>query len=1064
MNTDDKTILSGRHCATCGAELPANVTADRCPKCLLKLGLETAAAETMAMPPTRGRPNASPQAGEQFGHYRIVRLLGEGGMGAVYEAEDTENGRRVALKVLSHSLDSPEARRRFFREGRLAASVNHPNSVYVFGTEEIAGTPVIAMELVLGGTLQQRVAERGPLPVGEAVDGILQAIAGLEAAQRIGILHRDIKPSNCFVDADGAVKIGDFGLSLSTAVRTESDLTVEGAYLGTPAFSAPEQLRGDELTVRSDIYAVGVTLYYLLTGKIPFEAEHMVQLLAMVLEKRAKSPAEHRREIPKGLCQAVLRCLEKDPSSRFRGYAELRAALLPYASAAPTPATLGRRALAGALDYGLLATLSGAVGMAAMMSSGGGLMVGQGSPLQPVYIVVSYLLWVLYYALPEGLRGASLGKWICGVRVTGRDRNVPRLPKALLRASLYVLVLLLPLWVASGFDPSKFADPAKAGLMIGMGFIYYLVLALLFCTMRRRNGFAAIHDLLTKTRVIGKPAYRARPVLAVSEEAAKVTEALPSVGPYHVLETLEKTDVGEWLLAYDGRLLRKVWVHVVPAGTPPVGAQGRAIGRIGRLRWITGRRSEEENWDAFEGVTGKPLVNLLDKPQPWSLVRYWLLDLATEMAAAEEDGTVPAVLDLDRVWITGDGRAKLFDFRAPAAVASAGSPPLNATGFLNLVVCAALGGGENLGVPLPVHARKFVEVLSTLPTAETVLGALKPLLRKLAVVTRARRAVLVAGCLAVPVLMASFSAVSMRIVDRWQRRQPELTELSQLLTQRKAMRMGVWPEGLGKVDDRTFAVYIASHYRSAIGDPAVWHSNYANMMVAGENRLFAERSLADHPNPTAKGIEDATATLEQHLPSAETKAVQNRMQRAAWYPFVMAGGLLYVFVCIPAVIAALLFRGGLVMRICGVAVVRKDGRTASRGRVFWRSVVAWSPVLLAPVLLALLVPLLATLRASHEPNPVAAEQVPPAVSAAELTGTDDAQAAETTFTATDAPATPAARPPAEVADEISKSVSAVMLGWGSLVALLVIGLTAWSLALPDRSLQDRIAGTCLVPR
>src|SRR5262249_14147363 len=151
-----------------------------------------------------------PKAGEQFGHYTIVRVLGEGGMGAVYEAEDSENRRRVALKVLSHKLDSPGDRERFFREGRLAGSINHPNSVYVFSTEEIGGTPVIAMELVPGGTLQDRVQAHGPLPVSEAVDSVLQLIAGLQAAQKAGILHRDIKPSNCFVGSEGTVKIGDF--------------------------------------------------------------------------------------------------------------------------------------------------------------------------------------------------------------------------------------------------------------------------------------------------------------------------------------------------------------------------------------------------------------------------------------------------------------------------------------------------------------------------------------------------------------------------------------------------------------------------------------------------------------------------------------------------------------------------------------------------------------------------------------------------------------------------------------------------------------------------------------
>ena len=309
-----------------------------------------ASGQPPALPAAAAGTRGLPQPGDQIGRYQIARLLGEGGMGAVFEAQDLETGRRIALKVLRHTLDTPDARARFFREGRLAAAVNHPNSLYIFATEEIGGVPVIAMELAGGGTLYDRVCAQGPLPPGQAVDCMLQIIAGLEAAGRAGILHRDIKPSNCFMDAEGGVKIGDFGLSISTAIRTEPTLTAAGAFLGTPAFCSPEQLRGEELSARSDIYAAGATLFYLLTGRTPFEGKNVVQLLAAVLEQRAPSPRTLRSEIPQGLAGVVLRCLQKQPSERFKGYEELRQALAPYSSVAPTPATLGLRFVAGAAD------------------------------------------------------------------------------------------------------------------------------------------------------------------------------------------------------------------------------------------------------------------------------------------------------------------------------------------------------------------------------------------------------------------------------------------------------------------------------------------------------------------------------------------------------------------------------------------------------------------------------------------------------------------------------------------------------------------------------------------
>src|SRR5688572_32940080 len=149
--------------------------------------------------------------GTVFGQYRIVRLLGRGGLSVVYEADELESGRRVALKVLHGRPDATE-RELFEREGRLASSVNHPNCVFVFGAADIEGHLVIAME-VMQGTLADRLNAGGPLAPAAAVDAVLQIVDGLQAAAAAGILHRDVKPSNCFVDAEGAVKIGDFGIS-----------------------------------------------------------------------------------------------------------------------------------------------------------------------------------------------------------------------------------------------------------------------------------------------------------------------------------------------------------------------------------------------------------------------------------------------------------------------------------------------------------------------------------------------------------------------------------------------------------------------------------------------------------------------------------------------------------------------------------------------------------------------------------------------------------------------------------------------------------------------------------
>ncbi|NQT15013.1 MAG: protein kinase, partial [Planctomycetes bacterium] len=569
-----------RRCGQCGKGLPADAPGGLCPECLLKVGLQSQSKE----PPDQGPEGAPPTAaygrmaddaarkdkdrevvlspGQQFGGYRVVRRLGSGGMGTVYEADHLESGRRVALKVLGHRLDSPEAKQRFLREGRLAASVNHPNSVYVFGTEEIVGVPVIAMELVSGGTLEERVLRSGPFPVGEAVDAILQVIDGLEAAEAGGVLHRDVKAANCFVDREGAVKVGDFGLSISTSLRGDSNLTNEGTFLGTPAFSSPEQLRGDELDIRSDIYAVGVTLYYLLTGRMPYRADNLVRLIAAVLEHPPRSPAELRPEIPKSLARAVLCCLQKQPAARFRTYDELRQALAPFGSAAPTPAALGLRLGAGIVDYFIWAPVAAGLTMAWIgdferMASPDFF----GSLEQGTLAAIGALLHVLYFAVPEGLWGASAGKAICGVRVVNPRRNAPGVAKALIRAAVYVVFPQTVALACAGLIAVGLISEAPLWLLYLVSYSWFAMLALLFSTARRRNGYAGLHDRLSNTRVVLKSVYRPRPVMPGGGEPPEETEATPTVGPYHVLSSLDEIGASRLLLGYDTRLLRRVWIR-----------------------------------------------------------------------------------------------------------------------------------------------------------------------------------------------------------------------------------------------------------------------------------------------------------------------------------------------------------------------------------------------------------------------------------------------------------------------------------------------------------------------
>ena len=341
--------IKRQSCSNCGNKIPQSSPAELCPSCLMLQGLSDPVdddvsdegTETSDSPAELPKPKEaydSPllnmQSGEMIGHYRIAKRIGRGGMGVVYAARDTNENRNVALKVLARPLDNIEARKRFMREGRLAGAVCHRNSVAVYGTEEIENVPVISMELIRGGTLRRQVRENGPYDVADAVDIISQILLGLEAAHARGVLHRDIKPANCFIEPDGTVKLGDYGLSVSTGPRDEA-LTREGAMVGTPAFASPEQLRGEKLDERSDIYAVGVTLFFLLTGEMPFRGKNVVQLMINVLEQPAPRIDSLRHDLPAGIVNVVAKCLSKRRSRRYRDCGRLRRALAPFSSNPP---------------------------------------------------------------------------------------------------------------------------------------------------------------------------------------------------------------------------------------------------------------------------------------------------------------------------------------------------------------------------------------------------------------------------------------------------------------------------------------------------------------------------------------------------------------------------------------------------------------------------------------------------------------------------------------------------------------------------------------------------------
>jgi serine/threonine-protein kinase len=258
------------------------------------------------------------------GRYRIVRKLGTGGMANVYLAEDQELGRSVAIKILDdrHASDEQFVER-FRREAKNAASLSHPNIVSIYDRGEAEGTYYIAMEFLDGRTLKELLVRFGTPPIRIAVGYTRQILAALAFAHKFGLVHRDIKPHNVLVDSSGHVKVTDFGIARSEA----SQMTEAGSIIGTAQYLSPEQARGAPVDQRSDIYSVGVLLYELLTGSVPFTGDTPVEIAMKHLSQVPRPPSKKRPDVPRGLDLAVVRALAKDPDERYQTAEEMDAEL-----------------------------------------------------------------------------------------------------------------------------------------------------------------------------------------------------------------------------------------------------------------------------------------------------------------------------------------------------------------------------------------------------------------------------------------------------------------------------------------------------------------------------------------------------------------------------------------------------------------------------------------------------------------------------------------------------------------------------------------------------------------
>lgn len=648
-------------------------------------------------------------------------------MGVVYSATHEDTGRAVAVKILPGHIYSEELIQRFKREGQIAASISHPRSTFIYEAGEHDGQLYIAMELMGGGTLKDVVREQGPLPVDQAVDFVLDIIDGLQAAHRVGVIHRDLKPSNCFVDEDGRVKIGDYGLSKSV-IADNAGLTQTGAFMGTPQFAAPEQIKNSQLDERTDIYAIGCTLFYLLTGQPPFSG-NAAQVIASIASDRAPRLITLDKSIPRALDRIVGLTLEKDPQKRPLNLLELREALLPFSSSGASMGNLGRRMAAFFVDIAIAGSVANIIGSIATLfvvfssnisSDSNRLLFSQitAGSFQVLGVVA-------YFAIMEHRFGKTIGKWLMGLRVIQKNSEHPKFSQALLRS------ILLPglTWMVSHFPPIfwNMATEAERGtptvyefLMHSQVFttLSWIPMLLCFTTMRKRNRLRGIHELASGTRTVELAGS------ITEKQLDRIPVTIPTVarpsqeGRFSVQGLLGRTQHGVVLSGQDTQLERNVWLFKgcqLINGDREKLKQREELSRPARLRMLHYEVGDDNEVLVFEAIRGAPFLSVIQnrRKTQWQNVRSLLSDLATELTQAVEDNTLPEILNPEQIWVTESSELKLLDCPVRTAVspaeepASQASPEQRALQFLQQVIHDMIGR-----IVVPAHIIDFIRELA----------------------------------------------------------------------------------------------------------------------------------------------------------------------------------------------------------------------------------------------------------------------------------------------------------------------------------------------------------------
>jgi len=899
------------------------------------------------------------------GGFRLLHELGRGGMGVVYHAEEISSGRAVALKVLASGTEvSEEAFERFRRESRMAASISDSHCVFVYGAHQVDGSPAIAMELCPGETLEHRISRKQPIPIETAVRWTCEILEGLEAAHRAGVVHRDVKPSNCFIAQDDHVKVGDFGLSRS--LDTDLRLTQSGAFLGSPLYASPEQVRGREVDRRSDIYSCGATLYALLGGRAPYHGSNIGEVLARILSESPPPLRSLRREIPPELEKVVARAMDRDPAKRFQDHASFRADLEPFLGHEVVAAGRAMRFVAYVFDRLFDSLFTSLVVFASFTFGTSALASDIEKPGMHASLAATLLLAVIapiYFALSEGLTGASPGKWIFGQRVVDARTLRRSFWRSVLRSLVFFGPGLLTVTLLHTTEPTPTVYQVWSAVSA------VTVVGLLISTMRRRNGFRGLHEILSGTRTIrARPLFaRARVARPAPVQETGTAEGWPAeIGPYRIETSLGPTHGGTLLGGVDQNLGRAVWVYARRPDAAAAGEDRRSLARPVRLRWLDAIRRGETVYEVFEAPGGASLSACVAQGASfdWPLSRQVLSDLASELAAIRSDSVGSPGFGIEQVWIDRAWNVRLLDEPIGDGGFERRSPIELLSDTTRLLLGRGSAPGTSIPAELPLSAEPVVRKLlgndAPFVTVEAARRALEEAGGRAMRVTSPIRALQVGVAVLAPAVAILFMVGAFYLMAGPIQVMAECGDSIKQLTQQD--RTPPPPQRMNEEDRKAREILISN----AASGP--WLGAIQGRL-SPEEAGTCERVVASRLRPSADEVawaRDRVAARPfrdgDHDADEESETVQATIGRSGGVAVSSRGRerleevrrrILPEFVAwsvgawgVLGTLLAFAFRGGLSLRLFGLGVRNSRGEVASRLRCAWRSLIAWLPLLI----------------------------------------------------------------------------------------------------------------------